>query len=71
VSLAEPSLVTWDSIDPPYDKPFVDVDERRIELVPHRYVNGGFEGTHARFSFYVPRGSATKGVSSTTPIRSP
>lgn len=47
-------LVTDESIDPRYNEPFVDVNELRNEPVPHRYVNGGFKGTEARFSFYFP-----------------
>ncbi len=46
--------VTAESIDPRYDKPFVDVSEDRSDPVPHRYVHGGFTGTDARFSLYVP-----------------
>lgn len=34
--------------------PFIDVDEERATPRPHRYVHGGFEGTHTRFSFYFP-----------------
>jgi hypothetical protein len=33
---------------------FIDVDEWRDAPRPHRYVHGGFEGTHTRFSFYFP-----------------
>ena len=33
---------------------FIDVDEWRDSPRPHRYVHGGFEGTHTRFSFYFP-----------------
>ncbi len=46
--------ITAESIDPRYDKPFVDVSEDRTDPVPHRYVHGGFAGTGARFSLYVP-----------------
>lgn len=46
--------VTGDSVDPRYDRPYVDVNELRSEPVPHRYVHGGFTGTDARFSFYFP-----------------
>jgi hypothetical protein len=34
--------------------PFIDIDEQREQPRPHRYVHGGFEGTHTRFSFYFP-----------------
>ncbi|MGE3834467.1 MAG: PKD domain-containing protein [Acidimicrobiia bacterium] len=37
-----------------FDAAFVDVDEWREEPRRHRYVHGGFEGTHTRFSFYFP-----------------
>jgi hypothetical protein len=34
--------------------PFLDADERRESPRTHRYVHGGFAGTHTRFSFYFP-----------------
>jgi hypothetical protein len=37
-----------------FGPPFIDVDEWRDEPRRHRYVHGGFEGTHTRFSFYLP-----------------
>lgn len=46
--------VTDESVDPDFDKPFIDTEEERLEPVPHRYVSGGFTGTEARFSFYFP-----------------
>jgi hypothetical protein len=49
-----PLFVTADSIDPQFNAPFVEVNEDRDAPVPHRYVNGGFKGTNARFSFYFP-----------------
>src|SRR3990170_6371493 len=33
---------------------FIDIDEWRERPRLHRYVHGGFEGTHTRFSFYFP-----------------
>jgi hypothetical protein len=58
---AEPSVqadtagsVTGDSVDPQFDRPYVELDELRSEPEPHRYMHGGFEGTDARFSFYFP-----------------
>ena len=45
---------TGGSPDPLYDVAYVDVDEWRDEPGRHRYVHGGFEGTDARFSFYLP-----------------
>ncbi|KAM5353366.1 hypothetical protein ACJ41O_000016 [Fusarium nematophilum] len=46
--------LTANSPDPIYNKPFVDVNELRIEPVPHRYVHGVFKNTGAEFSFYFP-----------------
>jgi hypothetical protein len=37
-----------------FGPPFVDIDEWRDAPRRHRYVHGGFEGTHTRFSFYFP-----------------
>jgi hypothetical protein len=34
--------------------PFIDVDEWRDEPRRHRYVHGGFEGSHTLFSIYFP-----------------
>ena len=53
--------VTGDSIDPRYDKPYVDVSEDRSDPVPHRYVHGGFSGTDARFSLYFPPAGVYQG----------
>lgn len=50
----KPTFITEDCTDPRFDKPVIDVDETRREPVRHRYVNGHFEGTDARFSFYFP-----------------
>jgi hypothetical protein len=33
---------------------YVDIDEWREQPRPHRYVHGGFEDSHTRFSFYFP-----------------
>jgi len=40
--------------DTRFGAPYIDVDEWRDEPVRHRYVHGGFEDTHTRFSFYFP-----------------
>jgi hypothetical protein len=42
--------------DSPYGfgKPFIDVDEWRGSPCRHRYVHGGFEDSHTRFSIYLP-----------------
>jgi len=45
---------TSQSVDPDYNDPVIDVDEERVDPVPHRYVHGHFRGTQARFSFYFP-----------------
>lgn len=49
-----PIFVTDECIDPVLNTPVVDVDEWRQTPVPHRYVNGHFENTGTRFSFYFP-----------------
>jgi hypothetical protein len=46
--------VDAESIDPQFNRPYVEVSEWRERPVPHRYVRGGFEGTDAHFSFYFP-----------------
>jgi len=46
--------VDAESVDPQFNRPYVEVSEWRERPVPHRYVHGGFEGTDARFSFYFP-----------------
>jgi len=53
-TLSRPPLVTGDSVDPDFSKPFIEVEEDRLDPVPHRYVHGGFMGTGLRFSFYFP-----------------
>ena len=40
--------------DPLFSQPYIDIDEWRSTPVRHRYVHGGFKGTDARFSFYLP-----------------
>ena len=40
--------------DPLFQEPYVDTDEWRDTPVRHRYVHGGFQGTPARFSIYLP-----------------
>ena len=46
--------VTGDSVDPIYNRPYVDTDQDRVNPVPHRYIHGGFRGTGAEFSLYFP-----------------
>jgi hypothetical protein len=48
------SGVDAESVDPQFNRPYVEVNEWREHPLPHRYVRGGFEGTDARFSFYFP-----------------
>jgi len=40
--------------DPLFHESYMDIDEWRDKPVRHRYVHGGFKGTEARFSFYLP-----------------
>ena len=40
--------------DSAFGAPFIDIDEWRETPRRHRYVHGGFEGTHTLFSFYFP-----------------
>jgi hypothetical protein len=37
-----------------FSHPYVDIDEERLEPLPHRYVHGGFRNTETRFSLYFP-----------------
>jgi hypothetical protein len=57
-ALAQPAPVHPDAANPAADKlytePYIDIDEWRDAPVRHRYVHGGFKGTDARFSFYLP-----------------
>ena len=49
--LPAPDYVSDDKF---FGKAFIDIDEWRDKPVRFRYVHGGFEGTDARFSFYLP-----------------
>jgi hypothetical protein len=53
--------VTHSSVDPLFYDPYIEVNEVREQPVPHRYVNGGFRGTEARFSFYFPPATQYQG----------
>jgi hypothetical protein len=44
-----------------FGEPFIDVDEWREAPRPHRYVHGGFESSHTRFSIYLPPQELYKG----------
>jgi len=46
--------IGYDSTDPMFADPYIDLDEWRDEPVRHRYVHGGFRDTDTRFSFYFP-----------------
>ncbi|MDO9333498.1 MAG: hypothetical protein Q7T57_03120 [Dehalococcoidales bacterium] len=46
---------------PKVGSPFIDIDEWRDVPRRHRYVHGGFEDTHTRFSFYFPPKELYKG----------
>jgi hypothetical protein len=37
-----------------FDTAYVDIDEVRQDLVPHRFIHGGFKGTGTRFSIHFP-----------------
>jgi hypothetical protein len=50
----EPTFVDETCTDTRWNNPVIEVDEMRATPVPHRYVNGRFDGTSARFSFYFP-----------------
>lgn len=43
-----------DRAEPLFSQPYIDIDEWRSTPARHRYVHGGFKGTEARFSFYLP-----------------
>jgi hypothetical protein len=50
----KPMLITDDCVEPRFNQPYIDIDQSRTDPVPHRYVHGGFTGTDAKFSFYLP-----------------
>ncbi|MEJ6012020.1 PKD domain-containing protein [Novosphingobium aquae] len=54
VLAAEPVAADAPAADPMFSQPYVDIDEWRDKPVRHRYVHGGFKGTEARFSLYMP-----------------
>lgn len=54
VEPAQVGPVTSESLDPIFNKPFIEVDEWRDAPMRHRYVRGGFAGTDAHFSIYFP-----------------
>ena len=62
----------FESADPAFSEPYVDVDEWRETPVRHRYVHGGFRDTETRFSIYLPpAGVVSRAGSSNTSRRCP
>jgi hypothetical protein len=51
----------YEAVEAGFGTPFVDVDEWRDAPRRHRYVHGGFEGTHTLFSIYLPPGESFDG----------
>ncbi len=47
--------------DKQFQKPYIDIEERRDVPVLHTYVHGGFEGTALRFSFFYPEKEVYEG----------
>jgi len=47
-------LSTYKVIDPFFGSPYVEVDEERDRPSPHRFIQGGFEGTDTRWACYFP-----------------
>ena len=53
--------------DPYFSEPYIDVEEFRLEPIPHYYFHGGFRGTEinganeVRFCFYFPKKEAYEG----------
>ena len=54
VALKCAAATAYNSPDPMFAKPYIDIDEWREKPVRHHYVHGGFKGTDTRFSFYLP-----------------
>ena len=44
-----------------FGTPYIDKDEQRTAIAPHRYVHGGFDGTGTRFAFHFPEVSEYRG----------
>ncbi len=51
----EPLFITEECDDPRFHTPVIALEEYRNTPVPHYFINGYFEGTDARFSFYFPQ----------------
>ncbi|WP_261555283.1 PKD domain-containing protein [Frankia tisae] len=47
-------LSGYEITDSFFGTPFIEVDEQRERPSPHRFVQGGFEGTDTEFAFYLP-----------------
>ncbi|MFF4028802.1 PKD domain-containing protein [Streptomyces sviceus] len=49
-----PVVVTPDCDDPLYNQPVIDSEQDLTSPVPHHRISGHFEGTYAKFTFYLP-----------------
>ena len=47
-------LSGYEVTDAFFGRPFIEVDEERDRPSPHRFVQGGFDGTDTEFAFYFP-----------------
>jgi hypothetical protein len=54
-------LTGYSVTDSFFGAPYLDTDEWRDAPVPHRYVHGGFAGTHTRFAFCYPPAELYRG----------
>jgi hypothetical protein len=41
-------------IDPFFGSPYLELDEERDQPSPHRFIQGGFDGTDTKWAFYFP-----------------
>src|SRR5262245_57347658 len=57
----EPTFIDETCTDTRWNTPVIETDEMRTTPVPHRFVNGRFAGTSARFSFYFPPAAQYQG----------
>ena len=61
MEMVELAVDGYEVVDTFFGKPYLDGDEERTAIAPHRYVHGGFEGTGTRFSLYFPPGELYRG----------
>ena len=52
--MSEIDLSSYTVTDPFFGDPFLEVDEMRERPSPHRFLQGGFEGTDTQWAFYFP-----------------